>query len=117
VPFILDVLDTNKPTYIAFSTFDLAAHVAKMKDRHPDWTDRQLKNVLYWQPASRKLLREKIKLAQDMTECDLVITCPEAMGVNVYMTCRVSGLILEPIKYLNTCHHVALVGFKKHTRV
>ena len=109
--FITEIMDLRRPTYIAFSTFNLLAHIKKMQAKHPSWSDRQLRNVLYWQGTSRKQMRQRAKVAQFLTGGDMVLMCPEAHGVNVYSTCKVSGLQLQQIKYLTTCRHIALVGF------
>ncbi len=39
-----------------------------------------------------------------------ITTCPEGMGVNVYATARAHGLILEKIRDLKMCRHIALIG-------
>lgn len=111
-PFIAEIMDLRRPIYIAFSEFYLPAHVEKMKKTHPNWTERQLKNVLYWQNTSRKQMRQRAKLAQFLQGGDLVLTCPEAHGVNVYSTCKIAGLRLGKIKSLMTCRHIALIGFR-----
>ena len=111
-PFIADVMDLRKPIYIAFSEFNLFAHVEKMRAKFPNWSERQLKCVLYWQGTSRKYMKQRATIAKSMTGANLVLTCPEAHGVNVYATCFLARLRLEKIKHLNICHHVALVGFQ-----
>ena len=63
-----------------------------------------------WQSKSRKQLKDRILLAYRYVGSRWATTCPESYGVNVYATARVSGLILEPIKTLKTCRHVALLG-------
>lgn len=110
--YITDVLDLQQPHYFIYSEFNLAAHMARMLRRHPHWTERQQRNVLYWQSASRKQLKDRVTTALRLTRCGSVTTCPESYGVNVYATARNSGLILEPIKTLKTCRHIALIGFK-----
>lgn len=112
-PFITEVLDLRRPVYIAFSEFNLHAHVEKMRSKFPKWTERQCRCVLYWQETSRKQMRERAKLAQWITGADRVLTCPEAYGVNVYATCLIAGRKLQRIKHLTTCRHIALIGFKK----
>ncbi len=114
-----EVLDISKPMFIVHSEFDLAAHAEKMQKRHPKWTSRQCRSLLYWQGTSRKQLRERVTCFAwaykdaNLKAVNAAIFCPEGMGVNVYETCRRSGLKLEPIKTLKTCRHVALIGSKK----
>ena len=112
--FITEIMDLRRPVYIAFSEFYLQGHITKMRLRHPDWTERQLHNVLYWQGTSRKQMRQRAKIAQFYSGGGVVLTCPEAHGVNVYATCFCSGLRIQKIKHLTTCRHVALIGFRNN---
>ena len=60
---------------------------------HPDWTDRELRNPLYWQGYLRACLRNYVsQVNKDGLE---VVFNPEAMGVNLTKTCRKVGLKLE----------------------
>lgn len=110
-PFITEIMDLRRPVHIAFSEFNLSVHISKMRAKFPRWTKRQLRNVLYWQGTSRKQMKQRAKIAQFYGGGDVVLTCPEAHGVNVYVTCWFSGLKLQKIKYLSLCHHIALIGF------
>ena len=112
-PHVSDFFDVSGPLYLVHSEFDLAGHQAKMKAANPKWSDRQCRCVLYWQPSSRKQLKARTTEAMRLTGLDGVAMVPEAMGVNVYATARVSGLALEPIRGLKTCRHVALIGVKR----
>lgn len=104
-----EVLDLSEQVYCVWNRFDLAAHVARMRQRHPHWSDRQLRCVLYWQPRARKQLRHKVE-ALLAEEPELVaVFCPEACGVNVTATMAKVGIELEwpPRKW---AYQVALVG-------
>lgn len=107
-------LDISKPMWLVHSEFDLAIHVAKMEKRHPEWSLKQCRCVLYWQNTSRKRLKECVQEALRMVDADTSTFCPEGMGVNVYATARISGLRLERIRYLSICRHVALIGTSKN---
>jgi len=111
-PFISDIMDLRRPVYVAFSEFNLSAHIFRMQIKHPNWSDRQCRCVLYWQGTSRKQMRIRVKIAKFFGGGNLVLECPEAHGVNVYATCAYSGLKLQRIKNLETCRHVALIGFR-----
>lgn len=91
--------------YAVVEEFDLKNHAAKMKEKHPDWTDRQCRNLLYWQNGVRSRLEKKAKIyrKQLATEpsgfchdwaCHL-IEIPEAHGVNVFETMAKVGVILQ----------------------
>lgn len=107
------IIDTSKKMYIVHSEFDLDKHIKNMKQKHSSWSDRQLRNVLYWQGTSRKQLRLRVWDAQFMYiggEHKVELYCPEAHGVNVYATCALHGLHLDKIRSLHICRHVALLG-------
>jgi len=137
-PLLGDVLDLDKPIWAVWTMFDLASHVEKMRAKHPNWTERQCRNCLYWQSGSRKKLKEEVRVRQYLTYLEdairlapkhlvhqppppgpypqtprtIVIYCPEAMGVNVTATMASVRVILEwpPV---NVTYQVALVGYPK----
>lgn len=109
--FYADVYDLNKPVYAVVNEFNLGAHASRMKEKHENWSDRQLYCVLYWQGTARKQLRLKIKEALGLAKLDgyCAETCPEAMGVNVTDTLAKVGVCLEwPPRYF--ARQVALLG-------
>lgn len=103
------VIDLEKTVFAVVSAFDIGSHILRMKSKHPDWTDRQLRNVLYWQGTARKKLRGGI--AQLVAEHGglVVLTCPEACGLMVTKTVEPLGVTLS-WPPLETVHHVALAG-------
>jgi hypothetical protein len=80
-----------------------------MHEKHPTWTDRQIKCCLYWQSKARKQLREKIKLFLSEHPELIVLTTPEASGVDVNATMTSLGAKLQwpPV---SLAYQVALVG-------
>lgn len=109
-PYITEVLDITKPIYFVCSDYDLAAHVTRMREAHPDWSDRALRNVLYWQGTSRAQAAERAERASAALRCNFIERCAEGKGVNLYATCRLAGLRLRRIATLTICHHVILLG-------
>lgn len=109
-----EYFDLSRPLWLVHSEFNLAGHVIDMWAKHPAWSERQCRCVLYWQSTSRKQLKERIHAAITALDADASTLIPEAMGVNVYVTARVSGLRLERITHLSTCRHVALIGTEKN---
>jgi len=111
---VRDIIDTSREMYFVHSEFNLLAHMARMSTRHPDWSERQQRNVLYWQGTSRKELRDRVSyVVPEVLMTNMVLYCPEGRGVNVYVTARKHGLILETIQDLKICRHVALLAHKK----
>lgn len=108
---VSEYFNLEKPLYFVHSEFDLKAHAERMKERHPNWSDRQCRCVLYWQPKSRKQMKERVGYACSALKTNRVAACPEAMGVNVFATARLSGLHLDKTKSINTCRHISLIGY------
>ena len=109
-PFVEEILDVNKEMFLVHSEFNLQAHVDNMKAKHPNWTDKQLRNVLYWQRTSKNQMYERSLEFAKENNFDMLIFMGESVGINMYKTCRLSGLKLEPIKNLKICRHVAVIG-------
>lgn len=94
------VYDLDVPVFAVINSCDMHVHVACMEQRNPDWTDRQLKCVLYWQASARKELERKInEVLKEYPECKGkgygFEMCPEAMGVNITETLDEVGIELE----------------------
>ncbi len=82
-----------------------------MKEKHPEWSDRQARCCLYWQGSVRKQLREETKKFADKN--GMVYTLiPEAMGVNVIATARKLGVPIKA-KPDDMIYKIALVGYSK----
>lgn len=110
-PMFDQVFDTKKDIYAVYSVFDLNAHVQKMQSKHPQWSQKQLYNLLYWQGTAKKQLKENLKCFMDQfrEQGYYATACPEAMGVKVTETLSNAGIKLEwPVK--NTVYKVALAG-------
>jgi len=112
-PLLADVLMLDMPVFAVWNVFDLAGHVERLRAKHPTWSNRQLVCCLYWQPMARIALRWEIRqLIRGPYRLLRVVTCPEAMGVNVTETMRAVGVELEwpPVK---RAVQVALAGTVK----
>lgn len=90
--------------------FDLDAHAAMMKAKHPEWSDRQCRNPLYWQGGVRKRLKEKAwRLWPKLREWGNIYTpIPEAWGVEVFETMQLVGVIIE--RHPGIVRKVAFIG-------
>lgn len=107
---VFNYFNTNLPLYLVHSEFNLDMHGNRMKLKHPDWSPAQLYCVLYWQGISRLQLKNRAQEATLLLGTDAVSFIPEALGVNVYVSARLSGLILDRIRHLSICKHIALIG-------
>ena len=89
--------------YAIWNVFPFGEHVEKMRAKHPEWTERQLANCLYWQGTARKQLGAVIKCFKQqhlprrfgVREVAAVSRIPEAHGVNVTATMKTLGVELE----------------------
>jgi hypothetical protein len=109
-------IDVNKPMYIVYNEFDLAAHMARMKEKHPTWSERQLRNIYYWQNRSHAQLNKLvIQALKDIygQPHSIVVLSGEGNGVNLYATCAIHGLKLDKIRTMKTCRHMVIIGKRR----
>lgn len=112
---IEDVIDLTQTVFCIYNKFNLGKHTNKMEEKHPKWSEYQLRCCLYWQGKARKELKEKIELFRQYFDSKyIVLTCPEAHGVNVTATMKQLGINLEwpPVRY---SYQIALAGCPKRT--
>ncbi len=53
-PMLGEILSEWEVVYAIFNRFDFGVHVQKMRDKHPNWSERQCRCCLYWQGRARK---------------------------------------------------------------
>ena len=115
VPMFDEIFDISKPVYAIFSAYDLESHVNKMEERHPNWSEAQLLNVLYWQGTARKQLKSCIfEFNKEFKKKGYYSTnSPEAMGVDVTKTLKNAGINLEwPAR--KKVYKIAMAGIPKN---
>ncbi len=103
--------DTGKPVYALVNRYDLGSHMRPMKERHPDWSLRQLACCLYWQPAARRQLMAFIEDFLRQSPGYSVTLTPEGMGVDVTTTLAHAGLTL-PWPPIMEAYQVAIAGVR-----
>jgi predicted metal-binding protein len=108
-PMIENLLNLAEPVYLVAVPFDLAGHVLRIGERHPDWTPRQRANLLYWQGSVKKHLAQVARYQAIAKQLSLIVGCPEACGVDMTATCANAGIVLEwpPV---NTVWKAVLLG-------
>lgn len=115
LPRIENYFDLDKPHWFAIVTFDLQAHINRMRYLHPTWSDRQCRCVLYWQNGVKSQLdRFCVNWIKLITPGENMIyhKIPEAMGVNVILTMKRIGQYIET-KPKSIVKKVALIGERK----
>lgn len=114
VNIVENLFDMNKDLYFIVEEFDLKNHMENMYIKHPQWTEIQLKNLLYWQGGVRKRLKIKTEKFIAETNKNMIYTLlPEAMGVMVIDTALKLGIPIEKSPK-NKIFKIALVGFKSN---
>lgn len=109
-PFVPYFLDTYKDeVFIVAVIFDFESYLKQRQKLYPHLKDRALRNLLYWQGHVKSELRKFISETDTSFLGDTVIYTPEAMGVNVFETCKKVGLFLERKPAINV-HKIALVA-------
>ena len=106
----------SPPFYLVAVRFNLAAHAEKMKKKHPHWTEKQARCLLYWQPRVNKILRQAcIELIKQLPPGFNFTLKPEAMRVNVITTAFKAGIPIKtrPGKYV---WKIALIGKERSGR-
>ena len=114
-PALHEVVDLDRDVWAVWNAYPLGRHMAKMLKRHPQWTDRQLRNPLYWQGTARKELRAHIKdflvwarRQTDPPSC--VVSCPEACGCNLTATMQQIDIRLD-WPPMTIAYQIVLVGW------
>lgn len=95
VPVFDKIYDLSQPVYAIYNRFDIGTHMARMRAKHPDWSERQVRCCLYWQNGARIENDKHIALFLQSHLDYETETCPEAMGVDVTATMERSAIILE----------------------
>lgn len=113
-PYFLDVFEDK--VLVAFVKFDFENYLKLRESAHPDWNDRELRNPRHFQGHLDSVLRESISLLdQNIVAGRIPVFSPEAMSVNLHLTCRAAGIELEwPPK--KSMYRVALLGIPKPFR-
>lgn len=95
-----------KALHLLWIEFDLDGWEKAMASRHPEWTSRQCRNLLYWQKTVRAELRQA---AKDLFPEGQLIIGAEGGGVDYYLTMRRLGVPLDTIRNLHTVRVIGLI--------
>lgn len=96
VPMYDQIFNINKDIYLIYTTFPLGLHMRKMKEKYPDWSERQLRNVIYWQKTAKRIHKEKIiEFLNLYKDLKYIAVTPEAFGVDVTKTLKSVGIDLS----------------------
>ena len=94
-----DNFDRNEPAWCAFTTWDMVAQEAKIRASHPDWTQKQCRNVRYWQRTFRNGLKDDIREFFRKKQLWGKYGCFDGgFTLNIHATLWRAGLKLERIR-------------------
>lgn len=94
-PYFLDVYEPG--VKVAYLKFDFEKYLNWRRNEHPNWTDRALRNPLYFQGHLISDLEKYLKIIEKEEKLDGFVpeSNTEAMALNIHMTCKRAGLNLE----------------------
>jgi predicted metal-binding protein len=111
-PKFEDYYDLSKRFFVIYTEFDLESHVAKLREKHPQWSKRQLYCCYYWQKKAVRNLDWEILNFKYMYGGFAVTKIPEAMGINVDLLMKSIGIELEWMPK-TTAYKVAIAGVRR----
>lgn len=95
--------------YAVVETFNLKTHADAMKEKHPKWSERQCRNLLYWQNSVRSRLRKRVEAITYPLMGDVILDIPEANGIQIFDTMAKHGFVIDRHKP-DIIRKVMLVG-------
>jgi predicted metal-binding protein len=115
---IEEYFDLRKSCWLAIVDFNLSNHKRRMKELHPDWSESQLKCVLYWQGTVKKKLKDLCEdfVFENIGENIIYTLCPEAMGLHVFSTMRKLGYRISK-NITDIVYKVALIGYPNNEKI
>ena len=137
-PYLEKFIQTFNKFLLVYVVFKFGEYKEYMRGIHPDWSERQLGNSLWWQGHIKKIIREKIeeiykkgdpkkmyllhvgsglkKKKSIITKHQKIVPSMEGAGVHVFKTLKNNNIYHE-VKPVTTVVEVALIcirnGVKK----
>jgi len=102
-----EVLREHKRLYLVWCDWNLEEYAIRMKKKHPEWSDRNCRNLLRWQSSLKSTLRKFIE--SRMMGCTPYWNA-EGGGVNFYRTMPKFGVPLELPRDLKKVRLIVVVG-------
>jgi predicted metal-binding protein len=87
--------DLREPIYLIATDFDLTEHAQKIRNAHPNWTEKAIYNSRYWQNTARNRHLDEIQEFMSAHPNYSIERSPEGSGINIDSLCRQQGIVLE----------------------
>jgi len=94
-PIIHDYIDLSKEHWLVYVFFNMTVQYKKLRDIHPEWSDKMCRNSRYWQGTVGKKLRELAEMVIKRTKCNKYTLRPEARGIHVIKTIKRLGIFIK----------------------
>ena len=103
-----DLFDLDKPVWVVWAHFDVDEQERRMKERWPDWTVPQCRNLRLWQSSLVSVVKAKsIPFAIKQGPEYVIIT--SGFGLNVYASCRRAGIRMDLMRELRISTRAAFI--------
>lgn len=109
-------VDHDKPMWIIYGEYDLAARVAELRANHPDWSERKARCIRYWQRSSLKMMNDRVDQFLEIVQPQRLghlTYLSESDGVNLWRTATHAGIHLDRIRGMKCCRHLVLLCFTR----
>lgn len=110
-PSVHDFFDLTKRHWFLITEFPFSLYIEEMRSKHPSWSEKRLRCLLYWQGHIRKVQHQRIDAFRGQFQDTLFSLLPEAMSINIFKTLRYSGVDIE-VKPQRKVLKVALIGYR-----
>ena len=109
-PLVQEFIDIQRSLWLVVVAYDIGKQAERMLQQHPDWSQRQARNLLYWQGGVNADLDIQARVFVQEHPGTIYTLCPEAMGVNMIATAQRAGI---PVKVRPDpwVYKMALVGY------
>jgi len=85
------------PYFLVYQEFDLAAQAERMRDRHPEWSEKMCRNSRYWQKGLMKRLMREAEDFLILFPEGRILGRPEANGIFVMAMALQNGIEIKRI--------------------
>ena len=109
-PTVTDFFNLRRKHWFLITEFPLEQYLGQMRKKHPSWSERRLRCLLYWQGHVRKEQYQQINDFRNRFPETVFSLLPEAMTVNVILTLRHIGIDIE-VKPQRKILKIALIGY------
>lgn len=115
-PFYRDIVKNWQCFSVVYAVIDLKGYKDEMRISHPNWSEKQLSCVLYWQRRVKVKLRSEVDKICNIGN-DLVLGCGsgfgdcysmESVGINVIQTLKNNNIEID-VKPINRVVLVSLI--------